>query len=64
MTFFCYLDSSADSVLHMEPLEAMNAEDARREAQLLLRHHASAHRARIYLNAEEVAVLAPDYGDQ
>lgn len=59
MTFFCYLDAEGHPMVHMEPLDADNLEGAKRQAGNLLKHHRSARRARIYLDASEVAILTP-----
>ncbi len=58
MTFFCFLESANSSVPHMEPLDAESLEEARQQAKRLLSRHTQAMSARIYLDAEEVDVLA------
>lgn len=57
VTFFCFLDSELSPMAHMEPLDADTLEDARCQAGRLLKRHRSAQAARIYLDAEEIAIL-------
>lgn len=57
MTFFCFLDTDQGDTPHMEPLDAASLEDARAEARRLMVAHASASRARIFLDAAELDML-------
>ncbi len=57
MTFFCFLDTDRGETPHMEPLDAAALDDARIEARRLMTQHASACRARIFLDAAEVDML-------
>ncbi|NBW11677.1 MAG: hypothetical protein EBR82_26960 [Caulobacteraceae bacterium] len=60
MTFFCFLDTDRSDTPHMEPLDAASLDDARIEARRLMAQHASASRARIFLDAAEVDMLRRD----
>lgn len=48
MTYFCFIECSILSVLHMEPMDADNLNDAKAEAQTLLSQHASGYAAHIF----------------
>ncbi|WGM30491.1 hypothetical protein [Brevundimonas sp. NIBR11] len=63
MTYFCFIELAGSSTPHMEPLDVASVEDAKAQAQRLLRDHASARAARIYLDEKEVAMLGRE-GDR
>lgn len=57
VTYFCFLHSRPERTPHMEPLDADSVEEAKAQARRLLREHTSAHAARVYFGADEVAFL-------
>ena len=59
MTYFCFIESSLQSVPHMEPLLVQSHDAAVEEARALMRLHSSATLAHIVLGEERVATLNP-----
>lgn len=55
MTYFCFIESDILTVPHMEPLSADTSEDAVKEALNLMRQHASALAAHVFLGEERIA---------
>lgn len=60
MTYFCFIESDTLSVPHMEPLAARTADEARLEAQALLRQHASGVAAHVFLGEDRIHSLQAD----
>ena len=58
MTYFCFIESDILSVPHMEPLVAQTADEARLEAEALLRQHASGVAAHVIPSASPTAVAS------
>ena len=57
MTYFCYIDSAIMSVPHMEPLDARDLGEARRQAEVLLDAHDSGYAAHVYAGHKRVASI-------
>lgn len=55
MAYFCFIESTARSVPHMEPLVADDLDEAKLEAEALLDQHASGHIAHVFDGDEQVA---------
>lgn len=55
MAYFCFIESTAQSVPHMEPLIAVELDEAKLEAEALLEQHASGYVAKIFDGDEQVA---------
>ncbi|MDP2116586.1 MAG: hypothetical protein Q8J71_04240 [Brevundimonas sp.] len=55
MAYFCFIESTARSVPHMEPLVADDLDEAKLEAEALLDQHASGHIAHVFDGDERVA---------
>ncbi|WP_396594578.1 hypothetical protein [Brevundimonas sp. R86498] len=56
-TFFCFIERNTPSVPHMEPLDAATEEEARAQAEALLRSHASGVAAHILLDDVQIATI-------
>ena len=57
MAYFCFVECEAWSVPHLEPLDAITAEDARLEALHLLSRHSSGQTAHVYFGDEPVCSI-------
>lgn len=55
MAYFCFIESTAQSVPHMEPLIADELDEAKLEAEALLDQHASGYVAKVFDGDEQVA---------
>ena len=62
MTYFCFIESDILTVPHMEPLSADTSEDAVNEALQLMRQHASALAAHVFLGDQRIASLPAGAG--
>ena len=60
MTYFCFIESDILSVPHMEPLVAPTADEARQEAEALLRQHASGVAAHVFAGEERIHSIRAD----
>lgn len=59
MTYFCFIETRAASVPHMEPLDAEDLPSATAEARRLLRQHTSAIAAHIFEGDRRLVTLHP-----
>lgn len=60
MTYFCFIESSILSVPHMEPLAAVDPDNAAEEAEALLAQHASGYAAHVFENDKKILTLRPE----
>ena len=57
MTYFCFVESSLVGAQHMQPLDALSMEAARREAASLMLTHRRAYAAHIFVGDEHLATI-------
>lgn len=60
MSYFCFIESEILSAPSMERLIAQTVEDARAEAEALLRNHASGYAAHVICDGRRVATVRED----
>ena len=56
-TYFCFIERDILDTPHMEPLDADSEEEAREQAEALLRTHASGIAAHILLDEVRIATI-------
>lgn len=57
MTYFCFIDSSIQSVPHMEPLASTTRDEAVGEAVDLMRLHSIATAVHVFLGDEKIETV-------
>ena len=57
VTYFCFVESSLVGPQHMQPLDALSMEAARREAGRLMLKHRRAYAAHIFAGDEHMATI-------
>lgn len=62
MIFFCYIETGASTVPHMEPMPVETLEQARFYAQRLMRDHARPVAAHIFRDDERLDTVVPRRG--